>query len=48
MNEMYQNQEPQEKRYVDKQKVDMFWMSNQKYFPADKMMFLKDKLYHLE
>jgi hypothetical protein len=45
---MYQNQEPQEKRYVDKQKVDMFWMSNQKYFPTDKMMFLKDKLYHLE
>ena len=30
---------------VDKQKVDMFIMSNQKYFPAEKIMFLKEKLY---
>lgn len=32
---------------VDKQKVDMFLMSNQKYFPTEKMMYLKDKLYRL-
>ena len=30
--------------YVDKQKVDMFIMSNQKYFPSEKIMFLKEKL----
>lgn len=29
---------------VDKQKVDMFIMTNQKYFPAEKIMFLKEKL----
>lgn len=34
--------------FVDKQKVDMFLMSNQKYFPAEKMMFLKEKLYKLD
>ena len=34
--------------YVDKQKVDMFIMSNQKYFPASKIMFLKEKLYQLD
>ena len=32
-------------KLVDKQKVDMFVMSNQKYFPAEKIMFLKEKLY---
>ena len=32
---------------VDRQKVDMFLMSNQKYFPASKIMYLKDKLYGL-
>ena len=26
----------------------MFVMSNQKYFPSEKIMFLKDKLYHLD
>ena len=31
--------------FVDKQKVDMFIMTNQKYFPAEKIMFLKEKLY---
>ena len=31
--------------FVDKQKVDMFIMTNQKYFPAEKMMFLREKLY---
>ena len=40
--------ENQEKICVDKQKVDMFMMSNQKYFPAEKMIFLKDKLYSLD
>ncbi len=29
---------------VDKQKIDMFMMTNQKYFPAEKLMYLKDKL----
>lgn len=36
---------PIENTYVDKQKVDMYMMSMQKYFPAEKIMFLKDKLY---
>ena len=36
---------PIESTYVDKQKVDMYMMSMQKYFPAEKIMFLKDKLY---
>ena len=31
--------------YVDKQKVDSFMLVNQKYFPAEKIMFLKEKLY---
>lgn len=34
--------------FVDKQKVDMFIMSNQKYFPAEKLIFLKEKLYTLD
>ena len=29
---------------VDKQKLDMFIMTNQKYFPADKIMYIKEKL----
>ena len=33
---------------VDRNKVDMFMMSNQKYFPANKIMFLKEKLYSLD
>lgn len=33
---------------IDKQKVDMFIMSNQKYFPAEKIMFLKEKLYKVD
>lgn len=36
---------PVENAYVDRQKVDMYMMSMQKYFPAEKIMFLKDKLY---
>lgn len=43
-NEMNKNQQ----QFVDKQKVDMFIMSNQKYFPAGKIMFLKEKLYALD
>jgi len=37
-----------EKVYVDKQKVDMFLMTNQKYFPAEKIVFLREKLYAVE
>jgi len=29
---------------MDQQKVDMFIMTNQKYFPAEKIVFLKEKL----
>lgn len=29
---------------MDQQKLDMFIMTNQKYFPAEKIMYLKDKL----
>ena len=42
------NQNLTEKVFVDKQKVDMFIMSNQKYFPTQKIMFLKEKLYSLD
>lgn len=33
---------------VDKQKVDMFIMTNKKYFPAEKIMFLTEKLYAID
>ncbi len=33
---------------VDRQKVDMFIMSNQKYFPSEKIVFLKEKLCGLD
>ncbi len=29
---------------MDQQKVDMYIMTNQKYFPAEKIMYLKEKL----
>lgn len=29
---------------MEQQKVDMYVMSNQKYFPAEKIVYLKDKL----
>lgn len=29
---------------MEQQKIDMFIMSNQKYFPAEKIVYLKDKL----
>ncbi len=35
----------EENKFIDKQKVDMFIMTNQKYFPSEKIMFLKEKLY---
>lgn len=47
MTNNYENQANVGKPVVDKQKVDMFVMSNQKYFPTDKMIFLKEKLYQL-
>lgn len=37
-----------EKPLVDKQKVDMYIMSNQNFFPAEKISFLKKKLYALD
>ena len=32
---------------MDKQKVDMFIMTNQKYFPANKIFYIKEKLNQL-
>ena len=29
---------------MEQQKIDMFIMTNQKYFPAEKIVFLKEKL----
>lgn len=29
---------------MDQQTIDMYVMTNQKYFPAEKLMYLKDKL----
>ncbi len=37
----YVNQTEQK---VDKQKVDLFIMTNQKYFPSEKVIYIKDKL----
>ena len=48
MSEMYEMNNQAAPQYVDKQKVDMFMMSNQKYFPTEKIMFLKDKLYRMD
>lgn len=33
---------------MDQQKVDMFIMSNQKYFPAEKIVYLKEKLMSMD
>lgn len=33
---------------MDQQKVDLYIMSNQKYFPAEKMMYLKEKLSQID
>lgn len=48
MNEIYHENNDTQRNVVDKQKVDMFIMSNQKYFPSEKIMYLKDKLYRLD
>ena len=37
-----------ERTYVDRQKVDIFLMTNQKYFPAEKIVFLREKMYTLD
>ena len=39
------NQTEQGTARVEKQKVDMYIMSNQKYFPSEKIMFLREKMY---
>ena len=33
---------------MDQQRVDMYLMANQKYFPAEKMMYVKEKLMSLD
>lgn len=33
---------------MDKQKVDMYLLANQKYFPSEKMPFIKEKLNQIE
>lgn len=45
---MYGENQNVEKVLVDRHKVDMYVMTNQKYFPANKIMFLKEKLYALD
>ena len=47
MTENYENQYVNVPAKVERQKVDMFLMSNQKYFPSSKMVFLKEKLYNV-
>lgn len=44
----YENEANVQPTTVDKQKIDMFIMSNQKYFPAEKIMYLKEKLYKID
>ena len=34
--------------YVDRQKVDMFLMTHQKYFPAEKIVFIREKMYTID
>lgn len=48
MTENIDNANVTQSALVDKQKVDMFIMTHQKYFPAEKMVFLREKLYKLE
>lgn len=33
---------------MEQQKVDMYVMSNQKYFPAEKIIYLKDRLKNID
>ena len=44
----YENENVASVNVVDRNKVDMYLMSNQKYFPSEKMMYLKDKLYKID
>ncbi len=37
-----------EETLVDKHKVDMYIITNRKYFPAEKIVFIKHKLYALD
>jgi TM2 domain-containing membrane protein YozV len=37
-------QAPMYKAAIDQQKIDMYLMTNQKYFPAEKAVFLREKL----
>ena len=37
-----------EKILADKQKVDLFLMANRQYFPSEKFVFLKEKLYSMD
>ena len=47
MTDIFEKEVVEVPKKVDRQKVDMFLMSNQKYFPVAKMMYLKEKLYNL-
>lgn len=38
------NKESKGAYIMDQQKLDMYIMTNQKYFPAEKLMYLKEKL----
>ena len=33
---------------MDTQKVDMYIMANQKYFPAEKMIFIRERLLSMD
>ena len=33
---------------MDKQKVDLYLMMNQKYFPAERIMFLRERLLQMD
>ena len=46
-NDYINNMNGEEICYVNRNKVDMYLMTNQKYFPADKIMYLKEKLCNL-
>jgi TM2 domain-containing membrane protein YozV len=47
MTEIFENQNENAPAKVERQKVDMFLMGNQKYFPSSKMIYLKEKLYNI-
>ena len=36
------------RKTMDQQKLDMFIMTNQKYFPSEKIIYLKDKLKNID